>query len=112
LISTAATGNGIVVYDQASGEYLIPICENDCSYTVLVKEFMALYGLSDIFFRMLEVDELKVIQGFPLNYYLAGSKETQKKFIGNSVTPKVPKAMIETTYRALFAAAKVLRIAA
>jgi DNA (cytosine-5)-methyltransferase 1 len=112
LISTAATGNGIVVYDQASGEYLIPIYENDCSYTVLVKEFMALYGLSDIFFRMLEVDELKVIQGFPLNYYLAGTKETQKKFIGNSVTPKVPKAMIEATCQALSASVNTFRIAA
>lgn len=112
LISPVACDNGIVVYDQATGEYLIPIHDDDCSFTVLVKEFMALYGLSDIFFRMLVVDELKVIQGFPLNYYLAGSKETQKKFIGNSVTPKVPKAMIEATYRAVFASLSLLRIAA
>ena len=86
---------GIVTIDKCTGNFIIPILSTDCVNTIKVKEFMALYGLCDIKMRMLLVGELKKIQGFPENYYLAGSQENQKRFIGNSVTPVIPKAMAE-----------------
>jgi DNA (cytosine-5)-methyltransferase 1 len=56
------------------------------------------YGIADITTRMLKVSELKQIQGFGKEYYLAGTKTDQKKFIGNAVTPKIVKAMMEALY--------------
>jgi len=43
--------------------------------------------------RMLRVDELLKIQGFPDNYILLGNQTQQKKFIGNSVVPIVVTSM-------------------
>ncbi len=45
--------------------------------------------------------ELKLIQGFPAEYFLAGSQTDQKKFIGNSVPPKYVKAWMEAFAMAL-----------
>lgn len=59
-----------------------------------IKAFMAEFGIVDILMRMLKVQELKLIQGFPADYYLAGSQTHQKKFIGNSVTPAYSRALI------------------
>ena len=60
-----------------------------------IKEFMVIYGLVDIKMRMLRVPELLKIQGFPDNYQMVGNQSDHKKFIGNSVHPKVPKAWSE-----------------
>ena len=62
---------------------------------------MAAYGIIDIKMRMLMVSELKRIQGFPEDYVLEGSKTLQKKFIGNSVVPVVPKAWYSALGRVL-----------
>ena len=59
---------------------------------VKIKEFMAMYGVADIYMRMLKVVELKRIQGFPDNYVLLGTQADQKKFIGNAVHTSIPKA--------------------
>jgi DNA (cytosine-5)-methyltransferase 1 len=50
-----------------------------------IKEYCRLNGIYDIFLRMLLVDELKRIQGFPVDYQLVGNQATKKKHIGNSV---------------------------
>jgi len=73
-----------------------PIFEK--SNHVKVIEFMFLYGIVDIKMRMLNVPELLKIQGFPEGYVLIGTKGNQKKFIGNSVPPKIVKAIIEANY--------------
>lgn len=73
----------------------IEIYEGDSETMVLIKEFMALYGISDIKMRMLKVSELKPIQGFPIDYKLYGNQSDQKKFIGNSVVPDVVRAWAE-----------------
>ena len=70
----------------------IEIYATDSEVIVKLKEFMALYGIMDIKMRMLRVDELLQIQGFPKSYTLAGTQSDQKKFIGNSVVPDVVKA--------------------
>lgn len=78
------------------GPVAVPVYDTDCEWTVKLKEFMAAYGIADIKMRMLKVPELLRIQGFPRNYYLAGTQADQKKFIGNSVVPHVAEAIIRS----------------
>ncbi|WP_316778320.1 DNA cytosine methyltransferase [Pedobacter antarcticus] len=73
----------------------IPVYDEDTAVMIRIKEFMALYGLSDIKMRMLKVPELLLIQGFPKGYELFGNQTDQKKFIGNSVVPHVVTAWCE-----------------
>jgi len=72
-IVTAERGPAVVIY------------EDDSPMTIKIKEFMALYGISDICMRMLNIKELKRIMGFPEDYVLVGTKTEQKKYIGNAV---------------------------
>ena len=72
-IVTAETGPTILVY------------ENDSPMTIQIKGFMAMYGISDICMRMLNITELKRIMGFPEDYVLVGTQTEQKKYIGNAV---------------------------
>lgn len=74
------------------------IKKGDCETMRKIKAFCWHYGITDITTRMLRVPELKRIQGFGDDYYLAGNQSDQKKFIGNSVTPRIPKAMMETLF--------------
>lgn len=73
----------------------IPVYDDDSEVMIRIKNFMALYGISDIKMRMLKVPELLLIQGFPKTYQLFGNQTDQKKFIGNSVHPLVPKHWAE-----------------
>ncbi len=73
----------------------IEIYEDDSETMVKIKEFMAMYGISDIRMRILKVSELKLIQGFPKDYKLYGNQSDQKKFIGNSVVPHVVRSWAE-----------------
>lgn len=74
----------------------IAIFEDDSPMTVRVKEFMAMYGIIDIHMRMLKVDELKRIMGFPSDYILIGTQSEQKKYIGNAVEVNMARALVET----------------
>lgn len=56
---------------------------------------MVLYGLADIKMRMLRIDELKKIMGFPENYILVGTQADQKKFIGNAVEVNMARVLCE-----------------
>lgn len=75
----------------------IGICiENgDSPMTVKIKQFMLVYGLADIKMRMLRIDELKKIMGFPDNYILVGTQADQKKFIGNAVEVNMARVLCE-----------------
>lgn len=64
-----------------------------------IRAFMEDYGIEDIFMRMLEIIELKRIQGFPESYILLGPKDQQKKFIGNAVVPQVVAAWAKAYFR-------------
>lgn len=79
-----------------SGETAVVIYEDDSRMTVKIKEFMALYCIIDITMRMLTVDELKKIQGFPDDYILIGSQAEQKKFIGNAVEVTIARVWCES----------------
>lgn len=85
-----------------SGEVNIVIYESDPEIMVKIKLFMAEYGIGDIQMRGLTLRELKLIQGFPEDYILAGSQTHQKKQIGNAVHTLVAKAIAETNYKAIF----------
>ncbi len=96
-----------------AGHVMIPVFVGDSETTILIKEFMAMYRISDIKMRMLLIKELKKIQSFPGDYYLAGSQGDQKKFIGNAVACLQAKANVEAMHAALFEyTLKALNIAA
>lgn len=73
----------------------IAIYETDSPWTRKVKEFMAMYGIVDICMRMLKIDELKRIMGFPSDYALIGTLAEQKKFIGNAVEVNMSRVLCE-----------------
>lgn len=61
-----------------------------------LRDLMRYLGISDVFIRSLEVQELKELQGFDPDYILMGTKTQNKKFIGNSVTPKLATALAKS----------------
>ena len=77
------------------GDLGIAIYETDSPMTRKVKEFMAMYGIIDVKMRMLNIRELKRIQGFPEDYILIGSQAEQKKFIGNAVEVNMARVLCE-----------------
>lgn len=77
------------------GELAIVITEDDTPMTRKVKEFMAMYGIIDVKMRMLKVNELKRIMGFPDGYTLIGTQTEQKKFIGNAVEVNMSRVLCE-----------------
>lgn len=87
----------------------IGICikEGDSPMTVKIKQFMILYGLADIKMRMLRIDELKKIMGFPEDYILIGTQSDQKKFIGNAVEVNMARVLCETICKELIRKRKV-----
>ncbi len=84
-----------------NGELAIKIFEDDNETMIKIKEFMALYGIIDIKMRMLLLYELKLIQGFPKDYILAGNQTEQKKQIGNAVEVHQASAIVEANYTGL-----------
>ena len=83
LISTEEVGRGIQFSDD------------DSPMTRKIKEFMLLYNIVDIKMRMLKIEELKQIMGFPRDYVLVGTVAEQKKYIGNAVEVGMARALCE-----------------
>ena len=77
------------------GDLAICITEEDSLMTRKIKEFMAMYGIIDIKMRMLNIQELKRIMGFPEDYTLIGTQAEQKKFIGNAVEVNMSRVLCE-----------------
>lgn len=75
-----------------SGDFAIAVYDTDSPIMVKIKEFMALYRITDIKMRMLKISELKLIMGFPEDYVLIGTQADQKKFIGNAVEVTIARA--------------------
>lgn len=70
----------------------------------LLKAVCRRHGIADIYMRMLKVSELKLIMGFPADYYLAGSATKQKEMLGNAVVPQVSEAIARAMTPSLVAA--------
>jgi DNA (cytosine-5)-methyltransferase 1 len=64
----------------------------------LMRYFMRKHGITDVKIRMLFLEELMKIQGFPDDYILTGKKEDKLKFIGNSVVPLMAQRIVEENY--------------
>lgn len=84
-----------------TGDVAINVYDTDTPMTVKIKEFMALYGIVDIKMRMLNINELKRIMGFPDNYVLVGTQADQKKFIGNAVEVNMARVLCEALCHSL-----------
>lgn len=85
----------VITYHSKGGQLQIAAFDCDTKIMLKIKQFMCVFGLVDIKMRMLRVAELLKIQGFPDGYHMVGNQSDHKKFIGNSVHPKVPKAWAE-----------------
>lgn len=92
---------------EAEGGFGIKINDDDSPMTVLIKEFMAMYGIIDIKMRMLRISELKKIMGFPEDYKLIGTQADQKKFIGNAVEVNMARVLCEAICKELIRKKKV-----
>ena len=77
------------------------IYDTDSDVMKKIKEFMAMYGISDIKMRMLTIPELKRIMGFPEDYMLIGTKAEQKKYIGNAVEVNMARVLCEALCKIL-----------
>ncbi|MCJ8153213.1 DNA cytosine methyltransferase [Chryseobacterium sp. SSA4.19] len=88
LLPFIVTDGNVIVYE---------IYEDDSPMMKKIKEFMAHYGLMDIKMRMLKIQELKEIMGFPKDYVLIGTQADQKKFIGNAVEVTMARKICEAT---------------
>ena len=81
---------------EKNGDTLVYICyDTDSPVLKEIKQFMFIYGIIDISMRMLRIDELKLIQGFPKDYVLVGTQEEQKKYLGNAVVTIMAKVWCE-----------------
>lgn len=79
------------------------IARQDKAPLYLIRAFMNEHGIFDIKMRMLNIPELKQIQGFPKDYKLIGNQTEQKKFIGNAVEVNQAKALVQNNYYSLAA---------
>jgi DNA (cytosine-5)-methyltransferase 1 len=86
----------IVSTETGAGQIII--YEDENPIMAKIKMFMAENGIIDIKMRMLLIDEMLLIQGFPKDYKLSGTQTDQKKFIGNSVVPVVAQKLVEANY--------------
>lgn len=77
------------------------IARQDKAPLYLIKALMDEYGIVDIKMRMINIPELKKIQGFSEDYILVGTQTEQKKFIGNAVEVKQAKSLTAAHYQAL-----------
>lgn len=83
------------------GNIYIEVYKTDSPMTKKIKEFMAIYLITDVLMRMLKIVELKRIMGFPEGYKLIGTQADQKKFIGNAVEVTMARVLCEDLSRKL-----------
>tara|TARA_R110000796_G_scaffold181330_1_gene297919 strand:+ start:52842 stop:54326 length:1485 start_codon:yes stop_codon:yes gene_type:complete len=84
------------------------VLSTDSKTCIEIKNFMTQNKIADIKIRMLHVEELKSIQGFPDDYELTGTKTNQLKFIGNSVVPLMAQKLVESNFDSLFNKPKIV----
>ena len=66
-----------------------------CTYDHQPRLFVPIQNKSGCYLRMFTPDELKQIQGFPIDYILCGNIKEKIVQIGNAVPPPLIKAVIE-----------------
>lgn len=83
------------------GMSIIEVKGTDSEIMKKIKHFMIKNHIADIKMRMLNINELLRIQGFPEGYQMQGTKTQIKKFIGNSVVPLVAQKLVEANYEGI-----------
>lgn len=83
------------VIQTKAGNLIYVISIWDTESMQKLKILMACSGIVDIKMRMLEIDELLRIQGFPADYILKGTKTKKKWFIGNAVEVSTARKIIQ-----------------
>ena len=66
-----------------------------CTYNHQPRLFVPVRNTSGYYLRMFTTDELKQIQGFPIDYKINGSTKDAIVQIGNAVPPPLIKAIVE-----------------
>ena len=67
-----------------------------CTYSRQPRLFVPLQNKNGYYLRCLLPDELKQIQGFPIDYKISGNKNKQIIQIGNAVPPPLIKLIVDT----------------
>ena len=83
-----------------NGPSYLEISEGDSETMKAMKKFCLENGIADIKMRMLRIDELLSIMGFPKDYALLGTKSENKKYIGNAVECGMARQLCEALYAA------------
>ena len=60
-----------------------------------------MYGIVDVKMRMLKIEELKRIMGFPTDYVLVGTQAERLKYIGNAVEVNMARVLCEALCKKL-----------
>jgi DNA (cytosine-5)-methyltransferase 1 len=66
-----------------------------CTYDHQPRLFVPIQNKSGCYLRMYTPDELKQIQGFPIDYIICGNIKEKIVQIGNAVPPQLIKAVVE-----------------
>lgn len=86
-----------------NGPSYLEASEGDSEMMRSMKMFCRENGIADIKMRMLRIDELLPIMGFPKDYALLGTKSENKKYIGNAVECGMARQLCEALYTACYA---------
>ena len=106
LVEADTEGELLPFIRQTENGLVYEIYETDSPMTKQIKEFMAMYCIVNITMRMLRVNELKRIMGFPEDYVLVGTQTEQKKFIGNAVEVNMARVLCEAIVKKLISLKK------
>lgn len=85
-----------------SGSSFLQETQSDSDTMKELKHFCRENGIVDIKMRMLRIDELLLIMGFPKDYKLLGTKNENKKYIGNAVECGMARQLCETLYNRIY----------
>lgn len=86
-----------------NGNKILQDAATDTAAMKELKKFCRDNGIADIKMRMLRIDELLLIMGFPKDYKLLGTKNENKKYIGNAVECGMARQLCETLYNRIYA---------
>ena len=106
LVEAETEGELLPFICQTENGLVYEIYDTDSPMTKQIKEFMAMYCIVNITMRMLRVNELKRIMGFPEDYVLVGTQTEQKKFIGNAVEVNMARVLCEAIVKKLISLKK------
>ena len=106
LVEADTEGELLPFIRQTENGLVYEIYDTDSPMTKQIKEFMAMYCIVNITMRMLRVNELKRIMGFPEYYVLVGTQTDQKKFIGNAVEVNMARVLCEAIVKKLISLKK------